>query len=69
MADEQREDWGPEACNEPQPYHFTHACSRKKGHRAEHRVRLGQDDLAWINDGPVQVVEPKGAAAYVKGVR
>jgi hypothetical protein len=64
-----REHWGPGGCNEPQPYHDFHACSRLAGHRKEHRVRLGQDDLAWTDDGPVEVLAPLPAKAYVKGVR
>lgn len=64
-----REDWGPKGCNEPQPYHDFHVCSRLAKHKDEHRVRLGDDDLAWIGDGPVHVVEPLAAKSYVKGVR
>jgi hypothetical protein len=67
-SDLTRDDWGPEACNEPQPYNWKHACSRKKGHKGEHRVRLGHDDLAWIEDESVEVAEPLAAAAYVTGV-
>ena len=64
-----RDDWGPKACNEPQPHHDFHACSRLRVHKGEHRVRLGQDDLAWIEGEAVEVVDPLPAKAYVKGVR
>jgi len=64
-----RDDWGPEACNEPQPFNWKHACSRLKSHKGEHRVRLGADDLAWSEGVPVDVATPLAWRYYAKAVR
>lgn len=56
------------ACNEPQPFNWKHACRLKPGHKTLHRVPLGEDDLAWKADGPVDVIAPlKSRAAYIGG--
>lgn len=56
------------ACNEPQPFNWKHACRLVPGHKARHRVPLGEDDLAWKNDGPVDVIAPfKSSAPYAGG--
>lgn len=55
------------ACNEPQPFNWKHACQLKTGHKGDHRVAVGEDDLAWSHDGPVEVVKPKTAGWFVGG--
>lgn len=56
------------ACNAPQPFNWKHVCHLKPGHKTVHRVPVGEDDLAWKGEGPVEVVPPvKSRAAYIGG--
>lgn len=64
MPELERDHWEG-ACNEPQPFNWKHACQRPEGHRGEHRVNKGADDITWTGDGPVEIKPAKSARTYI----
>lgn len=54
----------PKSCKEPQPYNWRNSCDLLPKHKGKHRHRLGDVDLTWEGDGPVEVEPYDNHAAY-----